>query len=376
MNTGICNTYMIVDLRKIKENIIKIRKQIGEGCSIMPVIKGNAYGLGLTEVSSYLVKECGIKIIANSQVYEAMQLRKAGIQSELFVMGGVPYHNVKEAIEQDIQMPVFTKEFADIVDAEAKRQNKVANLHIKIETGLNRIGVKPGEKLEELVNHLSTLKNINIKGTYTHFSESEVADKSNSYLQLSKFKDALKQLEALGIKPDYIHVCNSAAAVWFKEAYYNLIRPAGLIFGYDSNVDIKNRLGLETPITWRAFITNIKEIEKGEEIGYNRGFTADRKMKVATLSFGFGDGYIRPLAFNGAYVLLKGKKAPFVGICMDQSFADISDIEDAAINDEITIIGKDGDEEIDVIELSKLIGQTYVFPLCMIGQRVKRIYTE
>lgn len=376
MDIGICNSYLVVDLRTIRENITKIRSQIGPDCSIMPVIKGNAYGLGLTEVANYLVNKCGIKIIANSQVSEALQLRKARIGSELFVMGGVPYHNVKEAIEQDIQMPVFTTEFAAMVNDEAKKQNKIANLHIKIETGLNRIGVKPGEKLKELVDYLSVLDNINIKGVYSHFSESEVEDKSHSHLQLDRFKEALKQLEILGIKPDYIHICNSAAAVWFKDAYYNLIRPAGLIFGYDSNVDIKNRLGLETPITWKSFITNIKEVEKDEDVGYNRGFTADRKMKVATLSFGFGDGYIRSLAFKGAYVLLRGKKAPIIGICMDQSFVDISEIEDAAINDEVTLVGKDGDEEIDVLDLANLIGHPYVYPLCMIGQRVKRLYIE
>ena len=374
MNIEACNSYLVVDLKKIKNNITKINKQIGQNCSIMPVLKGNAYGMGLTEVAKYLVEECNINIIANAQVYESLQLRESGIECELFVMGGVPYHNIEIAVEKDIQMPVFNIEFAALVNNEAKKQGKIANLHIKIETGLNRIGVKPGEKTQELIEYLKTLSNIKIKGVYTHFIESEAEDKSYSYKQLGIFKKGLKQIENSGIRPEYIHTCNAAAVVWFKEAYFNLVRTAGIVLGYDPNIDIKNILGVESPLTWKAFVTNVKEIEAGETVGYNRKFTATRKMKVATLSFGFGDGYIRLLAFNGAEVLIKGKRAPLIGICMDQTFVDVSDIDKVSINDEVTILGKDGSEEIDIFEIEKLLGQTYVYPLCMIGQRVKRIY--
>lgn len=374
MNIGVCNSYLVVDLKKIKNNITKINKQIGQNCSIMPVLKGNAYGMGLTEIAKYLIEECNINIIANAQVYESLQLRESGIECELFVMGGVPYHNIEIAVEKDIQMPVFNIEFAALVNNEAKKQGKIANLHIKIETGLNRIGVKPGEKTEELIEYLKTLSNIRIKGVYTHFIESEAEDKSYSYKQLKIFKKGLKQIEDSGIKPEYIHTCNAAAVAWFKEAYFNLVRTAGIVLGYDPNIDIKNRLGVESPLTWKAFVTNVKEIKAGEAIGYNRKFTATRKMKVATLSFGFGDGYIRSLAFDGAEVLIKGKRAPLIGICMDQAFVDVSDIDKVSINDEVTILGKDGGEEIDIFEMEKLLGQTYVYPLCMIGQRVKRIY--
>lgn len=376
MDIGVCNSYLLVDLSKLKNNVSKIREHIGKECSLMPVLKGNAYGHGIVEVAKYLEEECRIKIIANAQVFESIKLRENGVNCELFVMGGVPENNIEAAIKNDIQLPVFNIETAKLINNEAKKQTKIANVHIKIETGLNRIGIKAGGKLDELLDFIKTLEYVNIKGSYTHYAESDAINKSFAYEQYKIFRKALEQFDKKGIKLDYIHACNSAATVWFKDSHFNLIRAAGIVFGYDPNLNSKDELKLERAATWKAFITNIKELEKNEPVGYNRVYICKDKTKVATLSFGYGDGYVRTLALKGGELLVKGKRAPIIGICMDQTFIDVSHIKNLKIGDEVIILGTDGDDEIHTLEFQELLGEPYVYPLCAIGQRVKRIYTK
>jgi alanine racemase len=368
------NTYLEVDLKRIKANLKKIEDHIDPGCEVMPVLKANAAGMGIEELGFFLTRECGVKTIAVAQVYEAVRLREAGVRSGLFVMGGVPYHNIPAAVEHDIQMPVYNSEFAVLVNQEAKTRHKKAGLHVKIETGMNRIGVKPGRDLEGLTAFLSGLDGIEIKGVYTHLVESEAVDKGYSHRQHELFKKALVKLKEQGIYPKYIHVCNSAAAVWFKEAHYTHVRPGRLIYGVDPNADKSNRLELEFPVTWYAFVTNVKEIDAGETLGYKRYFKADRRMKVATLSFGYGDGYNRNLVLNGGYVLIKGKRAPLLDMCMDQSFVDVTGINDISLNDRAVLLGREEDKEISLLDFAGMLGEAYANAMSTIGERVRRVY--
>ncbi|MDD2573911.1 MAG: alanine racemase [Bacillota bacterium] len=374
MDLGVGNTYLEVDLKKIKANLMKIKDHIGKDCEAMPVLKANAAGMGLEEMGLFIAGECGVKTIAVAQVFEAVRLREAGVDCKILVMGGVPYDNVPAAVEYGIQMPVFNREFATLVDKEANKQGKKSKLHIKIETGMNRIGVKPGEDLDGLVDCLKGLDGIEITGIYTHLVESQAVDKSFSYRQFDLFKGALAQLKGRGISPKYIHVCNSAATVWFNEAYFTHVRPGRLVYGMDPNADVNNRWGLEFPVTWHAFVTNLKEIEAGETVGYNRYFKADRHMRVATLSFGYGDGYNRNLVLKGGHVIINGKRAPFLDMCMDQSFVDVTAIEDVKMNNRAVLLGRDGEEEISLLDFSKLLGEGYMNAMATIGERVRRIY--
>ncbi|NLO24620.1 MAG: alanine racemase [Clostridiales bacterium] len=374
MDLGVGNTFLEVDLQKIKANLNRIRDHIGKGCEVMPVLKANAAGMGLEKMGLFMSGECGVNLVAVAQVYEAVKLKEAGVDCEIFVMGGVPYDNVASAVEYGIQMPVFENEFADFVNGEAKKQDKKVKLHIKIETGMNRIGVKPGRALDELVDYIKNLESIEIVGVYTHLVESQAADKSFSHRQHDLFKEALGQLDRKGINPRYIHVCNSAATVWFTEAYYTHVRPGRLVYGMDPNGDEKNKLGLEFPIKWYAFVTNLKRIDAGETVGYNKFFKADRPIRMATLSFGYGDGYNRNLVLKGGHVLIKGKRAPFLDMCMDQSFVDVTAIEDVKLNDRAVLLGRGGKEEISLHDFSAMLGEGYMNAMANIGQRVRRIY--
>ncbi len=375
MVPGTGNTFLEVDLGKIKNNFIKIKEHIGENCNIMPILKANAAGMGLEKLGLFLTKECGVEVVAVAQVYEAMQLRVAGVKSDILVMGGVPYGNVPAAVEYDIQMPVYNAEFADLVNGEAKRQHKKAMLQLKTETGMNRIGVKPNEGLDALLDYLKGLDGIEITGVYTHLVESEAVDKSFSYRQLDLFKKALDRLNSKGIVPRYIHVCNSAAVLWFKDAYYTHVRPGRLLYGTDPNLDNHNKLGLEFPIKWYAFITNLKEMAAGETAGYQRYFKAEQPIQVATLSFGYGDGYNRNLVLKGGYVLIKGQRAPLLDMCMDQTFVEVTAIEGVKLNDKAVLLGKDGDEEIGLLDFTKMLGAGYMNAMSTVSGRVARIYS-
>lgn len=372
----IANSIAIIDLPKIKSNIEKINKQIGQDSEIMSVLKGDAYGHGMIEIAKYITSECGITKLAVAQVREAVQLREAGIDSMIMILGGVPYNNIEEVVEYDLVVPVFTKEFADLISKESIKKNKKTKVHIAVDTGLKRIGVQVGSQLQELIDSIRDLKGIEIEGMFTHFAEAEISDKSFSYKQLELFKEAIKQVEENGLKLKYYHCANTAAISSIPESYYDLVRAGGLYLGYDPCEGEYNKLGLEFALSWKAWVTNVKYVEAGDSVGYNRRFMAKRKTKVATLSFGYGDGYIQDLINKGGEVIIRGQKVPMIGICMDQAFVDVTKIDDVSIGDEVTIIGKDGDAEITVFDLAKKLNGPYVYVLSNIGKRVLRIYKK
>jgi len=375
MDIGACNSYLLINLDVIADNVRKIQENIGPGMDIMPILKGNAQGFGIIEIAKFLTEQCGTKIIGNAQVLESLQLKEAGIGCAFFILGGVPYNNIPAVVEHDFITPAYSEEYLRLLDVEAARRAKKARVKIKVETGLNRIGVWPGEELEKLTALLKDLKNLEVIGAYTHFAEAEAVDKSFTLQQFSVFKDALKQIRAAGFKLTYVHAFNAAATIWLRDAEMTHVRPACLLFGFDTNQEPKNVLGLTEAMTWRAFVTNVKTVPTGQTVGYNRVFTAERPTKVATVSAGYGDGYARHLAACcGAEMLVRGKRAKVIGTCMDQTFLDVTGM-DVEMNDTVTMIGRDGDEFISVFELQERMGQTYLAVTALIAPRVKRIYT-
>ena len=374
MDIGVCNSYLLVNLDAIAGNVRIIREHIGPGVDIMPILKGNAYGMGLYEIARFLTRNCGIKTIGNALTAEALQLKDAGIECEFAIIGGVPFNNIPTVVRQDFITPAYQRDYLQLLNKEAARIGKRARVSIKIETGLNRIGVWPGGELEELINQLRELKSIEVVGAYTHFAESEAVDKRFTMEQFAAFKAALKQIRAGGFSLQYVHAFNTAATVWLKDEEITHVRPAGLIFGFDVNEAPKNTLGLTEALSWRAFVTNVKTVPAGQTVGYGRAFAADRPTQVATVSAGYGDGYARHLSARcGAEMLVRGKRAKVIGPCMDQTLLDVSGI-DVEINDTVTLIGRDGDEFISIFELQERMGQTYLAVASTLAQRVKRIY--
>ncbi len=370
------NSYLEVDLKIFKENVDKIKRHIGPDVKLMPVLKANAYAAGLVEMALFMTRECGVDCIAVAQVYEAQQMREAGVGCDILVMGGVPYGNIPMAVRLGLMTPAYNEEYLRLLDGEAAKQNKKARVHIKVETGLNRIGVIPGPDMDVMCRLLKTLANIEVVGAYTHFAESEALDKTFTLEQMEKFRAGVAQISKYGFKLDFVHAFNTASISWMKDPMVTHIRAAGIFFGYDTCLAPKNALELEEVLRWRAFVTNVKTIKAGDTVGYNRFFKAQRETKVATISVGFGDGYSRHLAlFQHPDMLVNGKRVPVIGFCMDQAFLDVTGI-DVNMNDLVTLVGRDGDEFISVFELQEKMGQSYLATIATIGNRVKRLYVR
>jgi len=363
---------MEVNLTKLKANFERVRAHIGSNVDIIPILKGNGYGLGGIELAKFYVNEFGVKIIGNAQVRESVEMRKAGIDCELLVIGGVPFNNIPAAVQYSLQTTAFEKEYVDLLNEEAARQGKTAEIQIKINTGMNRIGIKPGSDLINFAEFLKTKRNIKVRGAFTHFAESRAEDHSFSIQQFKLFKQGIEEIEAEGIELDYIHACNSGATAWFTEAYCTTVRLGNLLLGYDP-VD---SLDIERAVTWRCFVTQIKTLQTGDTLGYYRYFLATNPIRVATISMGFGDGYFRPMMMKGGYVLINGKQCRFLGASMDQAYLDVDDVPDIVLNNEVTLLGKDGDHEITPFDWGNFTCESFVFLNSLMNKRIKRVYIK
>lgn len=375
------NSYLDIDLDVIGENIAKIQRYTG-GLTVLPVIKSNAYGFGTAAIANYLVRECGIRFLAVARIFEAAQIQDSGCRTpEIMVLGPVPAYSIPHAVERGIQIPLFLKRDAELLSQEAKRHNlPYVKAHLKIETGMNRIGVKPGQELEDLLSYIKSLGNIVIDGVFTHFATADVAEHGagNDFtrLQFQRFQTALDQIKASGITPRLIHCCNTGATTWLKEAYpvCTHVRVGSLYLGYSSVQDDWNPIGVKEPASWRTRIVNLRTIQPGESVGYGRVFQPKHPAKVATIGIGYGDGYLRSFAMKGAPVLISGKRCPFVGTAMDQSFVDVTGVE-CEIGDEVTLFGEDKlGNRISGLEIGHLMGETRLAMFTHITQRVARVY--
>lgn len=371
---GYCNSYFKVDTNKVVENFLKVKAYIGDKTDIIPVLKGNCYGYGLVPMAKLYTERCNVKLVANSAIYEAVQLRDAGITSDILIVGGIPQHLLSAVVDYDLQMPIFEEVTAQKVNDLAKAAGKVVKAHIKIETGMNRLGVRTGGNLHKLLSILKTMSNIKVVGAYSHFATS-TADYYDPFAveQFEKFQVGVDQIKAAGFDLEFVHCCNSAATAWYKEAYGTHVRSCSSILGHEAMEDGREPIGLEEPVEIRSFITNIHDVMPGESVGYSRAFKVEKPMKVATLSVGFADGFYPPWMRKQGPVLVSGQRTRFLGCCMDQSFIDVTGIP-CELGQSVTLIGSDGDEKITTWEIEQFTENTFEFLFGTIGPRVARIY--
>lgn len=371
---GVCNSYLEVNLAAVGRNVRRVREHVGSRVGLMVVLKSNAYSAGLLETARYLTGECRVEAIACAQTCEAYLLREDGISCPILVMGGVPFHNIPTVVARNIMTPAYSAEYLARLDAEAGKQGKIAEVQIKVETGLERIGVRPGPALAAICLLLKSAKNLRVVGAYTHFAESENPDRWYTLRQMAVFREGVAQIRTHGFALKYIHAFNSGAIVWLSDPIITHVRAAGIFFGYDPGLAPVNALGTEEVLAWRAFITNVHTVQANDTVGYNRFFKAERETTIATVSVGFGDGYSRYFAsFQGAEFLVHGRRAKVIASCMDQTILDVSGI-DCKVNDIVTLLGADGDDFISAFEWQRKMGQTYLAIAANVAPRVKRIY--
>ncbi|MBU3133841.1 alanine racemase [Clostridium gasigenes] len=375
MEENIRAVWAEIDLDCIKHNMIEIRKQVGEKI-IIAIVKADAYGHGAIDVASVLL-ENGADKLGVAVITEALELRKSGIEAPILILGYTPLDFTKDLIDQNIEQTVYSLDYAIGLSEIALKEGKQIDIHIAIDTGMGRLGFLPNEESLDDIEKINNLKNINIKGIFTHFSSADETDKEYTMMQLNKFKQFNKSLEDRGIKIKEKHLSNSAAILDMEEAYFDAVRPGIIIYGYyPSNEVIKEKINLKPALTLKSNIVHVKVLPKGEYISYGREFKTERESIIATLPIGYADGYTRALYKKGK-VIINGKSAPIVGrICMDQCMIDITDVGPVKVGDEVILIGEDQGIKFNADDIAKLLNTINYEVLCLIGKRIPRVYKK
>lgn len=362
-----------IDLDALWHNISEIRRNISTDTMLMGVIKANGYGHGAVHVANTLVA-AGSEWLGVATADEGIELRCKGITVPILVLGFTPCEQFRELITYNITPTIFSYKMAKEINQLAGKLAVILDVHIKIDTGMGRIGFKCDDAISAILK-IKALENLNIQGIFTHFACSDIKDKTFAHSQLSKFHQVIAGLKERGIDIPIKHCSNSGAVINLPEADMDMVRPGIILYGlYPSDEVNRQRICLKPVMEIKSHIIFIKELEIGFGIGYGLTFMTRRKTRVATIPVGYGDGYPRALSNKGR-VLIKGHSVPIIGrICMDQFMVDITDFADICQGDEVTLIGRDGDEWISVEEVSGLAGSFNYEFVCDVGSRVPRVY--
>ena len=360
-------TWAEIDLGAIRENYRTIRRLVPSDVKVMTVVKANAYGHGSIQVSGVLEKE-GVSYLGVATVDEAIKLRKAGIKAPILVLGSAFPHEVKPAKDYGLTLTLCSKELLDAINK--NRLNM--KVHIKIDTGMGRIGVWHEDAME-FIEKVRKSKYAEIEGIFTHFS-SAGRDVNYTQYQIDSFYNLLENLEEKNINIPLKHAANSIAVIDWKKSHLNLVRPGIIIFGVYPKKNFRKIINLKPAFSLKTKIAFIKSVPKDRAISYGRTYVTKKATKIATLPIGYADGYGRILS-NKAKVLIKGKLAPVIGkVTMDQTMIDVGQIKGAKVGDEVVLIGKQKDKEIRVEKLARLAGTIPYEILTGITYRVQRIY--
>lgn len=364
-----------VNLDKLAHNMREIRR-VSKSKEIMAVVKADAYGHGALDIAPVLL-ENGADRLAVAVLSEAIELRKGGIKCPIMILGFTPTTFIDELLQYDIEQTVYSLEFAKELSKIARKKNKFAKIHIKIDTGMGRIGYQCTEENVEEIHKISQFSNIHIEGIFTHFSSADAEDKNYTAKQMEEFNWVYNKLRDKNVIINNIHVSNSAAIIDLPEYHYDIIRPGIIIYGYyPSNEVDKEKIHLKPVMSLKTNVVHLKKVSKGEYIGYGRKFKTTREAIIATLPVGYADGYTR-LLFNKAEVIINGEMAPVVGrICMDQCMIDVTDVGCVKIGDEVILIGEDGNNRFDADDAAELLDTISYEIVCMIGKRVPRVYVK
>lgn len=374
--------FATVDLDAIRENMDAMKAGLSDGTKMLGVIKTDGYGHGAVPIAQELEPLAYMHGFAVATVEEALVLRRAGIKKPILILGYAFPYSYKELILQDVRLTVFRrdtlKQLADVVkELQGEGRERKAKVHIKVDTGMSRIGVSPDEEGLSFVEEVFGTEGIEVEGIFTHLATADEADKTNAYGQLDVFKEFLAKIAEKGYQIPLRHCANSAAIIEMPQAGMDLVRAGIALYGLWPSEEVsREKLTLKPALSLYSHIIYIKEIEKGTRVSYGGTYTADKKRRIATIPLGYGDGYPRGLSGKGE-VLICGKRAPILGrVCMDQLMVDITEIPQAYEGCLVTLIGRDGAEEITMEELGDISGRFNYELACDLGKRIPRVYCK
>jgi alanine racemase len=366
-----------IDLASLRYNLRSCREFIGPNLKFMAVVKANAYGHGAIECSQALEKE-GVDWFGVATVDEAVELRAAGIQTPILCLGSFFEGEESSLLERDIASVVFRIDQAKSLSEAARKSNRVTNIHIKIDTGFGRIGVR-WDAVAGFIKQLKTLENVNVQGLMTHFAAADEPEQNDfTDEQIRRFYDAAETFRKAGFEPSLIDLANSPGAVGHPNSRGNMVRLGGVLYGLAGDI-LPLRISkpdLRPVMSVKSKVAMLKRVPKGESLGYGRTFFTTRDSIIATVPIGYHDGYRRGLS-NKARALVGGNYVPVVGrMSMDWTILDVTDVPNVEVDDEVVFIGHQGDLEIRAEELAQKLDTISYEVTCGISARVRRLYID
>lgn len=364
-----------IDLDAVEYNIKNIKK-IAKDKEVIGVVKADGYGHGALDLLPTLINN-GVDRLAVAVITEAIEFRKNNIDKPIMILGFTPLEFAEELINYNIEPTVYDLDYAKELSKIAEKMNKVVKIHIAVDTGMGRIGFLPTDENVKKVCEINKLKGIEILGIFTHFATADEKDKEYTHLQFNKMKEFIDKLEENNVNIPLKHVSNSGAIIDMPDTFLDAVRAGIILYGYyPSNEVKKDKLNLKPVLTLKTKVSHVKELDKDMYVSYGRKFKTERKTIVATLPIGYADGYSRALS-NKAKVIINGKFANVIGrVCMDQCMIDVTDIGEVKVGDEVILLGESNGLKYNADDMAMDLDTINYEVLCMIKQRIPRVYMK
>lgn len=382
MSDFLRRAWLQIDLDALRHNYNKIRGAVRPEAGIMAVVKADAYGHGVQYVAGEL-DEAGADWFAVSNLEEAIELRRAGIEKPMLILGYTPPEYASQLAVNNISQAVFQYEYGKSLSEAAVKAGVQVNMHVKVDTGMTRIGfayhdnIRDGASVDE-IEEICRMDGLYPEGIFTHFASADEGDNGEYYtrIQFELFMNMTERLASRGISFDLRHCCNSAGLIEYPEMQLDLVRPGIILYGLAPSDDMRKKLDLRPVMELKSVVSMVKTVDAETPVSYGRSFISAGEMKVATVPVGYADGYPRRLSNKGS-VLVNGRRAPIVGrVCMDQLMVDVTSVENVEQGMTVTVFGREGEEFIPADELARKSGVINYEILCGISRRVPRIYTR
>ncbi len=362
------STWIEVDLNAIEHNVRLVRQITG--VQVMAVVKANAYGLGAVPVAQAAIRAgaawCGV-----ARLEEGLELRRAGLDCPILLLGYTPLGRIEEAIAYRLSMAVWDGFQIHVVSSAAERIGKAARVHLKVDSGMGRLGVQPQDAVE-MARQIVKTPGLAFEGMFTHFPRADEADQQPTNEHERNFREVLQAIQSAGLRPSIVHAANSAAALTRPSATFDLVRTGIALYGINPSKECILPSGFHQAVTWKTVLSHVKILPPGRGISYGHDYVTRQTERIGTLAVGYADGF-RRLRKNE--VLVGGKRVPVVGrVCMDQAMVQLDELPEARMGDEVTLIGKQGDERITVDEVAERWGTNNYEVVCGIAARVGRVY--
>ena len=367
--------FATVDLDAICSNMEKMKANVAEHTKLIGVIKTDGYGHGAVPIARELEKLPFVWGYATATAEEAFILRHDEMKKPILILGYTFPYSYERLITEEIRMAVFRKDMLLQLSEKARRLGKKAKIHIKVDTGMGRIGVRPDQEGLEFVKEAFQTPGIEVEGIFTHFARADEADKTAANKQLNKFQMFLAMIKDEGLTIPVKHCSNSAGIVELKEANMDMVRAGITLYGLWPSEEVRRDIiDLKPALSLITHVAYVKDLEAGRAISYGGTYVTKRPSRIATIPVGYADGYARGLSNKGA-VLIDGKRAPICGrVCMDQFMVDVTDIPEAKMGDEVSLIGSAGEETITMEEVGELSGRFNYEFVCNLGKRIPRVF--